>query len=105
MQNDEKKQLRCSFCGKSQEKVQRMIAGPGVCICNECVELCQAVLEEEANPVQRRPVQQEIDISIPKPGEIKRFLDEYVVGQDEAKKALSVAVYNHYKRIDRKSVV
>ena len=98
MQNDEKKQLRCSFCGKPQEKVDRMIAGPGVCICNECVELCQAVLEEEPEN-QRRPVREEINISIPKPGEIKRFLDEYVVGQDEAKKALSVAVYNHYKRI------
>ena len=97
--NDDKKQLRCSFCGKPQDKVQRMIAGPGVCICNECVELCQAVLDGEPAVSQRKPVQEEIDISIPKPGEIKRFLDEYVVGQDEAKRALSVAVYNHYKRI------
>jgi len=99
MPNDEKKQLRCSFCGKPQEKVQRMIAGPGVCICNECVELCQAVLDDEPALPQRRANQEEAEISIPKPGEIKRFLDEYVVGQDEAKKALSVAVYNHYKRI------
>jgi ATP-dependent Clp protease ATP-binding subunit ClpX len=97
--NDDKKQLRCSFCGKPQDKVQRMIAGPGVCICNECVELCQAVLDGEPSVSQRKPVQEEIDISIPKPGEIKRFLDEYVVGQEEAKRALSVAVYNHYKRI------
>ncbi len=97
--NEDKKQLRCSFCGKPQEKVQRMIAGPGVCICNECVELCQAVLDDEPTVAQRRPVQEEIEITIPKPGEIKHFLDEYVVGQDAAKKALSVAVYNHYKRI------
>ena len=97
--NDDKKQLRCSFCGKPQDKVQRMIAGPGVCICNECVELCQAVLEGDPTSAQRRPSQEEIDITIPKPEEMKRFLDEYVVGQDAAKRALSVAVYNHYKRI------
>ncbi len=97
MQNDEKRQLRCAFCGKSQDKVERMIAGPGVNICNECVELCQAVLDEE--PEQRRGAREDGGIAIPKPGEIKRYLDEYVVGQDEAKKALSVAVYNHYKRI------
>ncbi len=96
---DNRKQLRCSFCGKPQDRVQRMIAGPGVCICNECVELCQAVLDDEPAASQRRPVREEIDISIPRPGEIKRFLDEYVVGQDAAKRALSVAVYNHYKRI------
>ena len=97
--DDNRKQLRCSFCGKPQDRVQRMIAGPGVCICNECVELCQAVLDDEPAASQRRPVREEIDISIPRPGEIKRFLDEYVVGQDAAKRALSVAVYNHYKRI------
>ena len=97
--SDDKKQLRCSFCGKSQDKVQRMIAGPGVCICNECVDLCQAVLEDEPAAAQRRPAAEEVELAIPKPGEIKRFLDEYVVGQDQAKRALSVAVYNHYKRI------
>ncbi|MEG1686464.1 MAG: ClpX C4-type zinc finger protein, partial [Angelakisella sp.] len=91
------KQLRCSFCGKLQEQVDRMIAGPGVSICNECVELCLAVLDEQ-HP-EKKPVHQEIDITIPKPAEIKNYLDEYVVGQDEAKRTLSVAVYNHYKRI------
>ena len=90
--DDNRKQLRCSFCGKPQDRVQRMIAGPGVCICNECVELCQAVLDDEPAASQRRPVREEIDISIPRPGEIKRFLDEYVVGQDAAKRALSGAV-------------
>lgn len=98
MANDDKKHLRCSFCGKSQDNVQRMIAGPGVCICNECIELCQAVLDGE--PVaERKPVREEVEITIPRPAEIKKFLDEYVVGQEGAKKALSVAVYNHYKRI------
>ncbi len=98
MANDDKKHLRCSFCGKSQDNVQRMIAGPGVCICNECIELCQAVLDGE--PVaERKPVREEVEITIPRPAEIKKFLDEYVVGQESAKKALSVAVYNHYKRI------
>ncbi len=98
MANDDKKPLRCSFCGKSQDSVDRMIAGPGVCICNECIELCQAVLEGEPAP-ERKPVREEVEITIPRPTEIKKFLDEYVVGQDNAKKALSVAVYNHYKRI------
>ncbi|MEG1942274.1 MAG: ATP-dependent Clp protease ATP-binding subunit ClpX [Angelakisella sp.] len=97
------KQLRCSFCGKLQEQVDRMIAGPGVSICNECVELCLAVLDEQTvtNKVNKKkhPVSEDIEITIPKPCEIKSYLDEYVVGQDEAKKALSVAVYNHYKRI------
>ncbi len=95
---DDKKQLRCSFCGKGQDMVQRMIAGPGVCICNECIELCQAVLEGDTAP-DRKPVREEIDITIPKPQDIKKYLDEYVVGQQDAKRALSVAVYNHYKRI------
>ena len=98
MTNDDKKQLRCSFCGKSQDNVDRMIAGPGVCICNECIELCQAVLEGDSAP-ERKPVREEVEITIPRPAEIKKFLDEYVVGQDAAKRALSVAVYNHYKRI------
>jgi len=102
---DESKNLRCSFCGKLQSQVERMIAGPGVCICNECVELCQSVLEEEqprqAQSSGRRPSsrKREEEIVVPRPAEIKEFLDEYVIGQDEAKKSLSVAVYNHYKRI------
>ena len=97
--NEDSKMLRCSFCGKPQDQVERMIAGPGVCICNECVELCQSVLEGE-NPSQpRRTVTETTDITIPKPAEIKAVLDEYVVGQDRAKVSLAVAVYNHYKRI------
>lgn len=108
--------LKCSFCGKSQEQVRKLIAGPGVYICDECVDLCNEILDEElfdANspapqPAPRREQQAEkrrsrsTNISlnqIPKPREIKRYLDDYVIGQDEAKKILSVAVYNHYKRL------
>jgi len=97
--NDDNKMLHCSFCGKAQDQVERMIAGPGVCICNECIELCQTVLDGDNPAPQKRSVGEEIDITIPKPAEIKSILDEYVVGQDRAKVALSVAVYNHYKRI------
>lgn len=91
---DEKKQLRCSFCGKSQDQVKRLIAGPNVYICDECVELCQEIIKEEFEEI----VDTEIT-GLPKPQEIKKYLDEYVIGQDEAKKTLAVAVYNHYKRI------
>jgi len=98
--NDEPRNLRCSFCGKPQDQVLRMIAGPGVCICNECIELCQTVLDEENySQPKRRQLREQLDIKIPKPKEIKDILDEYVIGQDKAKMALSVAVYNHYKRI------
>lgn len=92
---DDKKQVKCSFCGKTQEQVNRIVAGPGVYICNECIELCSEIIEEEFEDAN---VEQPID-EIPKPKEIKRILDEYVVGQDKAKRTLSVAVYNHYKRI------
>ncbi len=92
---DDKKQVKCSFCGKTQEQVNRIVAGPGVYICNECIELCSEIIEEEFEDVH---VEQPID-EILKPKEIKRILDEYVVGQDKAKRTLSVAVYNHYKRI------
>ena len=99
--DDNKKMMRCSFCGKPQDRVARLIAGPGVCICNECVEICRAVLEDEdisvPRPVKAEPQGEEM--TIPRPKEIKAFLDEYVIGQDAAKRALSVAVYNHYKRI------
>ena len=98
---EDQRELRCSFCGKMQAQVQRLIAGPGVCICNECVELCQSVLDDDAPPQRssrhQRPEQQQITVY--KPREIKEKLDEYVIGQDQAKRALSVAVYNHYKRI------
>jgi ATP-dependent Clp protease ATP-binding subunit ClpX len=91
---DDKGQLRCSFCGKAQEQVRRLIAGPGVYICDECIELCNEIIEEESG------ISPDIDFSeIPKPHEIRAILDEYVIGQDDAKKTLSVAVYNHYKRI------
>ncbi|MHB8066048.1 MAG: ATP-dependent Clp protease ATP-binding subunit ClpX [Ruminiclostridium sp.] len=93
---DEKKQLKCSFCGKSQEQVKRLVAGPGVYICDECIELCSEIIEEEFEDTK---IDTEVN-EIPKPKEIKEILDQYVVGQDVAKKSLSVAVYNHYKRIN-----
>ncbi|ACL75189.1 ATP-dependent Clp protease ATP-binding subunit ClpX [Ruminiclostridium cellulolyticum] len=93
---DEKKQLKCSFCGKSQEQVKRLVAGPGVYICDECIELCSEIIEEEFEDTK---IDAEVS-EIPKPKEIKEILDQYVVGQDAAKRSLSVAVYNHYKRIN-----
>lgn len=95
---EDKKQLKCSFCGKSQEQVKRLIAGPGVYICDECIELCSEIIEEEIVEKKSSVV---LD-KLPKPAEIKKHLDDYVVGQDNAKKSLSVAVYNHYKRINSK---
>jgi ATP-dependent Clp protease ATP-binding subunit ClpX len=93
--SDEKKQLRCSFCGKSQEQVRKLIAGPNVYICDECVGLCTDIVEEEYDVLANR----EERMDMPKPKEIKEILDQYVIGQEDAKKVLSVAVYNHYKRI------
>ena len=91
---DDRKKLRCSFCNKSQEQVRKLIAGPGVYICDECIEICSEIIQDEFdNDVA------DSDINLLKPKEIKEFLDDYVIGQDEAKKVLSVAVYNHYKRI------
>lgn len=107
--------LKCSFCGKSQEQVRKLIAGPGVYICDECVELCNEILDEELleaqggvgpaarapeKPSRKSPPREPLTLErLPKPTEIKQYLDEYVIGQDEAKKVLSVAVYNHYKRL------
>lgn len=107
--------LKCSFCGKSQEQVRKLIAGPGVYICDECVDLCNEILDEELfdsgatvtqpvprrePPTEKRRASSSISLSqIPKPREIKKYLDEHVIGQNEAKKVLSVAVYNHYKRL------
>lgn len=94
------KTVRCSFCGKSQDEVDKLIAGPGVCICDECIELCMEIVEEGApNDRSRGKQTKGADRPLPKPQEIKAHLDEYVIGQEDAKIALSVAVYNHYKRI------
>lgn len=93
---DEKKQLKCSFCGKTQEQVKRLVAGPGVYICDECIELCSEIIEEEFEDAK---VDAELN-DIPKPKDIREILDQYVIGQDTAKKSLAVAVYNHYKRIN-----
>ncbi|MBX5463966.1 MAG: ATP-dependent Clp protease ATP-binding subunit ClpX [Clostridia bacterium] len=95
---EEKGQLKCSFCGKYQDQVKRLVAGPGVYICDECVELCSDIIEEELNE------EAEFDLrDVPKPREIKEILDQYVIGQERAKKILSVAVYNHYKRINSRT--
>ena len=97
--NDDKRQFRCSFCGKTEDQVKRLIEGPGVYICNECVELCFDLFEDEE---ERNMYSSEVkDISeIPKPKDIKNYLDDYIIGQEDAKKTLSVAIYNHYKRIN-----
>src|SRR4249919_89467 len=86
--------LKCSFCGKSQKQVKKLIAGPGVYICDECIDLCNEIIEEELSETSELKLEE-----LPKPQEIFAFLDEYVIGQETAKKVLSVAVYNHYKRI------
>ena len=95
--------LKCSFCGKTQEQVKKLIAGPDVYICDECVELCNEILDEEFLENKEKPEDKETketDITkVPKPHEIKSYLDEFIIGQDDAKKVLSVAVYNHYKRL------
>lgn len=93
--SDEKGQLKCSFCGKNQEQVRKLVAGPGVYICDECIELCNEIIEEE--------IGEDLDfnlVDLPKPAEIYEVLNKYVIGQEDAKKVLSVAVYNHYKRVN-----
>lgn len=91
-------EIRCSFCGKSESQVLKLLKGPnGVYICDECVELCSEIIEEELGTEEEESEPEEINLL--KPEEIKRFLDDYVIGQENAKKVLSVAVYNHYKRI------
>ncbi|KKB72552.1 MULTISPECIES: ATP-dependent protease ATP-binding subunit ClpX [Bacillus] len=98
--NEEKGQLKCSFCGKTQDQVRKLVAGPGVYICDECIELCTEIVEEELGN------EEEVEFKdVPKPQEIREILDEYVIGQDQAKKSLAVAVYNHYKRINSNSKV
>ena len=93
---------RCSFCGKDQRMVERLIAGPNVYICNECIALCNGILEEEKETGAERQPSGTGMVNLLTPAEMKRTLDEYVIGQERAKRALSVAVYNHYKRINRK---
>ncbi|MBK8191119.1 MAG: ATP-dependent protease ATP-binding subunit ClpX [Vampirovibrionales bacterium] len=102
MAKQEDSRLRCSFCGKSQDQVKKLIAGPEVYICDECVELCNEILDEEffEGEEGEKPAAPPELTSVPKPQEIKAFLDQHIVGQDDAKKILSVAVYNHYKRIN-----
>ncbi|WP_017755996.1 ATP-dependent protease ATP-binding subunit ClpX [Calidifontibacillus oryziterrae] len=98
--NDEKGQLKCSFCGKTQDQVRKLVAGPGVYICDECIELCTEIVEEELG------TEEEVEFKdVPKPKEIREILDDYVIGQESAKKSLAVAVYNHYKRINSNSKV
>ena len=86
--------LRCSFCSKSQREVKKLIAGPTVFICDECVDICLDIIAED------RMLEQRQEAALPKPQELKKLLDDYVIGQEQAKKKLAVAVYNHYKRID-----
>lgn len=98
--NEEKGQLKCSFCGKSQDQVRKLVAGPGVYICDECIELCTEIVEEELG------TEEEVEFKdVPKPTEIREILGEYVIGQERAKKSLAVAVYNHYKRINSNSKI
>lgn len=92
---DDKAQLKCSFCGKTQDQVKKLVAGPGVYICDECIELCNEIVEEELNETVSGEFKE-----LPKPKDIKQILDQYVIGQEAAKKNLAVAVYNHYKRIN-----
>ena len=97
--NDNQKNVRCSFCGKSQDSVKKIVAGPGVFICDECVDLCTSIIEAEKYEEDELGYTLNDLDKIPNPKEIKKILDDYVIGQDEAKRTLSVAVYNHYKRI------
>ncbi|PSL35173.1 ATP-dependent Clp protease ATP-binding subunit ClpX [Planomicrobium soli] len=98
--NDEKDHLKCSFCGKPQEQVRKLVAGPGVYICDECIELCTEIVEEELG------TEEEVEFKeVPKPKEILNILNGYVIGQEKAKKSLAVAVYNHYKRVNSNSKI
>jgi len=95
---DDKESLFCSFCGKSQKEVKKLIAGPTVFVCDECVELCMDIIKEDSKKHKTK-----LKKDTPRPSEIKKFLDDFVIGQNNAKKILSVAVYNHYKRLANSS--
>lgn len=99
MPNDRNNEIRCSFCGKTQDEVTRLVEGPGVYICDNCIEFCNTLLFDDRSAAPKRKKSEKTEFVLPKPKEIKAKLDEYVIGQEEAKKTLSVAVYNHYKRI------
>ena len=99
MSSNKEKNIRCSFCGKSQDGVERIIAGPGVYICNECVKVCSNIIEDDLYEDTEITYSLNEKKELLSPAEIKAVLDQYVIGQEEAKKTLSVAVYNHYKRI------
>ena len=96
---EEKESLFCSFCGKSQKEVKKLIAGPTVFVCDECVELCMDIIREDSKNNKKK-----LKKDTPKPSEVSKFLDDFVIGQSKAKKILSVAVYNHYKRLANSSV-
>ena len=100
---NEDKEIRCSFCGKTQDEVTRLVEGPGVYICDECIDFCSSLLFDDETKAKTPKSKQDDSFVLPKPKEIKAQLDEYVIGQEEAKKTLSVAVYNHYKRINNKT--
>src|ERR1700680_1755966 len=93
---DRRRYTRCSFCGKGQDQVRKLVAGPGVYICDQCIDLCQEVLEEDSRTASQKKTKAGV---IPSPQVISASLDQYVVGQEHAKKVLAVAVYNHYRRI------
>ena len=99
MPNKNDTEIRCSFCGKTQDEVTRLVEGPGVYICDNCIDFCSSLLFEDEVSASKKKKPKEKEFTLPKPQEIKASLDEYVIGQDDAKKTLSVAVYNHYKRI------
>ena len=99
------KSVKCSFCGKPQEMVKKIIAGPNVFICDECINVCNEIMQNDEYYEEKNMYEDIRSTDIPKPAEIKAILDEYVIGQEEAKKTLSVAVYNHYKRINCKEII
>lgn len=103
MPNDKNNEICCSFCGKTQDEVTRLVEGPGVYICDQCIEFCNTLLFDDESGRPKKSPKKDEDFVLPKPQEIKAKLDAYVIGQDEAKKTLSVAVYNHYKRIYKNS--